>query len=130
MLSLKWVKEITDPDFESGKPISPEISKENSKFVGWLATYACRGIWRPDSLPNESAARQEFFGRFAHVSLKTLGLQLSEDTVAHVTGRIARSFDDAVADLASSLFRLQREFDDLAKPPANPAKIAEAKTSK
>jgi hypothetical protein len=42
--------------------------------------------------------------------LKTLGLQLSEDTVAKVNGRIARSLDCAVRDLAYSILRLGKEF--------------------
>ncbi len=126
MRSLEWVQAITKPAFETGKPVSPVIDQENSKFIGWLAVHACKGIWRPDSLPGESVARQEFFERFGHVSLKTLGLQLSEDTVAHVTGRIARSFDDAVTDLASSLRRLEKEFEDLAKAPATTGKKAPA----
>jgi len=37
-------------------------------------------------------------------------LQLSDDTVAKVTGRIARSFEDAVKDLAHNIHRLRREF--------------------
>jgi hypothetical protein len=130
MKSLEWVKEITKPGFDSGKPVSPPIDQEGSKYIGWLAQHACRGIWRPDSLPGESVARQEFFDRFAQVSLKTLGLQLSEDTVAHVTGRIARSFDDAVADLASSIRRLDKEFDDLAKPGAKTEKPHDIKPIK
>lgn len=61
-------------------------------------------------MPNDAEARQEFFERFAEVSLKTLGLQLSEDTVAKVNGRVARSFDCAVRDLAYSILRLRKEF--------------------
>lgn len=110
MKSLEWVKELTVPD-QSGETLkTPAIEPENAKHVGWLALHACRGIWRPDSLPHTAAARQEFFTKFADVSLKTLGLQLSEDTVAHVNGRIARSFDDAVKDLAGSIYKLSREF--------------------
>jgi hypothetical protein len=72
-------------------------------------------------LPHEADARIEFFEKFAAVSLKTLGLQLSEDTVAKVNGRIARSFDDAVKDLSSSVFRLRREFrGEAVEPVAGP----------
>ncbi len=110
MKSLAWVKEITLPDFSGKYPRSPEISSENSKYIGWLSVHAYKGIWRPDSLPTDAAARLEFFDKFADVSLKTLGLQLSDDTVAKVNGRIARSFDDAVKDLASSISRLRKEF--------------------
>lgn len=110
MKSLAWVKEITLPDFTGKHPKSPEINSENSKYIGWLSAHAYKGIWRPDSLPADAAARIEFFEKFADVSLKTLGLQLSDDTVAKVNGRIARSFDDAVKDLASSISRLRKEF--------------------
>lgn len=130
MKSLEWVKEITKPDFDTGRPVSPTIDQEGCKFIGWLALHACKGIWRPDSLPGESVARQEFFDRFANVSLKTLGLQLSEDTVAHVTGRVARSFDDAVTDLASSIRRLEKEFEELGKAGNNTEKKAEPKVTK
>jgi len=109
MRSLGWVKEITKPDF-SKKPLkSPEISSDNSKHLGWLSESAHKGIWRPDSLPNDAEARIDFFDRFSAVSLKTLGLQLSDDTVAKVNGRIARSFDDAVKDLSFSIYRLRKE---------------------
>ena len=107
--SLEWVKEITRPNYSGAQPRTPEIPTENAKFVGWLASHAYRGIWRPDSLPHESTARKDFFSRFAAVSLKTLGLQLSEDTVAKVNGRVARSFEDAVNDLSGSLARLRTE---------------------
>ncbi|MFN8394470.1 MAG: hypothetical protein U0176_07340 [Bacteroidia bacterium] len=47
----------------------------------------------------------DFFKKFGEkLSLKVLGLQLStEDAVSKVNGRIARSFDDAVNDLAGSI---------------------------
>lgn len=117
MKSLTWVKEITLPDFSGKQPKSPEISAENSKYLGWLSLHACKGIWRPDSLPPDVPARIEFFEKFADVSLKTLGLQLSDDTVAKVNGRIARSFDDAVRDLGSSIARLRKEFRGEKLPP-------------
>ncbi|MBO0936425.1 hypothetical protein J2I47_07685 [Fibrella sp. HMF5335] len=110
MKSLAWVKDVTMPDYSSKIPKSPTISSEDSKHIGWLASHAYKGIWRPDSLPHTSEARIEFFEKFADVSLKTLGLQLSEDTVAKVNGRVARAFEDAVKDLASSIARLRKEF--------------------
>jgi hypothetical protein len=73
--------------------------------------HACKGIWRPDSLPPEATIRKEFFAKFGDVSLKTLGLQLSEDTVARVNGRVARSFDDAVSDLVNNINRLKWELE-------------------
>lgn len=110
MKSLDWVREITKPSFDKkNHPISPTIEGETSKHIHWLALHAYRGIWRPDSLPADSTARRDFFEKFSEVSLKTLGLQLSDDTVAKVNGRIARSFDDAVADLASNIAKLKRE---------------------
>ena len=111
MKSLAWVKDITKPDFSGNHPVTPSIDAENAKYVGWLANHAYKGIWRPDSLPHEAEARIDFFTKFEDVSLKTLGLQLSEDTVAKVNGRIARSFDDAVKDLSSNLYRLDRELE-------------------
>jgi hypothetical protein len=110
MQSLSWVKEITKPDFTHKPPKAPPIPAENARYVGMLADNAEKGIWRPDSLPRNVEARIDFFRRFSDVSLKTLGLQLSDDTVAKVNGRIARSFEDAVQNLASSISRLRREF--------------------
>lgn len=112
MDSLTWLRDATSPLREKGKkPQSPTVQPEVTKHVNWLSMHACKGIWRPDSLPNEAEVRNRFFNTFADVSLKTLGLQLSEDTVARVNGRIARSFDDAVDDLAGSIHRLKREFE-------------------
>ena len=135
MKSLAWVKEITLPDFSGKQPKSPEINSDNSKFIGWLSTHAYKGIWRPDSLPPDAAARIEFFEKFSEVSLKTLGLQLSDDTVAQVNGRIARSFDDAVKDLASSIARLRKEFrgekvDPIPEPDADKPEIKSNSTKK
>lgn len=111
MQSLEWVNEVTEPTYEKGKkPVSPQIQSEMTKHIGWLAHSACKGIWRPDSLPNDAQARIDFFKKFSQVSLKTLGLQLSDDTVAKVNGRVARSFEDAVNDLSSSIARLRKEF--------------------
>jgi hypothetical protein len=76
---------------------------------------ACKGIWRPDSLPQGAVVRDQFFDKFGAVSLKVLGLQLSDDTVSKVTGRVARSFDDAASDLAGSLFRLKKELESVDK---------------
>jgi hypothetical protein len=122
MKSLAWMKDATRPDFHTKPPTSPSIAPEQTKFVYWLADSAHKGIWRPDSLPVEADARNEFFDKFAAVSLKTLGLQLSEDTVAKVNGRIARSFDDAVRDLTSSLSRLRKEFrNEPVEPEAEPS---------
>lgn len=109
MKSLAWLKDITKPDFSGKKPKSFPIESENAKYIGWLSDSAHKGIWRPDSLPNNAHARIEFFERFSAVSLKTLGLQLSDDTVAKVNGRIARSFEDAVKDLSSSIYRFRKE---------------------
>lgn len=130
MKSLTWVKEITLPDFTGKQPKSPEINSENSKYLGWLSLHACKGIWRPDSLPADVPARIEFFEKFADVSLKTLGLQLSDDTVAKVNGRIARSFDDAVRDLGSSIARLRKEFRGEKLPPEPEPPSAENTTTK
>lgn len=111
MGSLTWTKELTEPSKPSvGNPISPTLEPDKVKHIGWLSIHACKGIWRPDSLPPEAEVRQNFFEKFAQVSLKTLGLQLSDDTVAKVNGRVARTFDDAVRDLASSIARLRKEF--------------------
>jgi len=110
MKSLAWVKDVTKHDFTESPPKPPEIKPETIKHMSFLSDSAHKGIWRPDSLPHEALARQEFFEKFADVSLKTLGLQLSEDTVAKVNGRVARSFDDAARDLSSSIARLRSEF--------------------
>lgn len=111
MLSLEWVESISRTTYEGGKPFSPTLKPEVTKHVQWLAASAGKGIWRPDSLPKDAPARRQFFSKFGQVSLKTLGLQLSDDTVAKVNGRVARSFDDAVNDLAESIERLRREFE-------------------
>lgn len=128
MKSLAWVKDITRPDFTSRPPKSPKIESDQTKHIGWLAESAHKGIWRPDSLPNDAHARVEFFDKFAAVSLKTLGLQLSEDTVAKVNGRVARSFDDAARDLSSSIARLRKEFrGEQVEPEAEPGDVVEPK---
>jgi hypothetical protein len=110
MKSLAWVKDITKPDFSFNPPRSMPIDADKARYIGMLADNAQNGIWRPDSLPSDVEARVEFFKRFADVSLKTLGLQLSDDTVAKVNGRVARSFEDAVGNLSKSINRLRREF--------------------
>lgn len=110
MKSLTWVKQLTKPDFTQKPPKSHDIPSSQARYVGMLADNSEKGIWRPDSLPNEVPARIEFFQRFSEVSLQTLGLQLSEDTVAKVNGRIARSYDDAARNLAASIYRLRNEF--------------------
>lgn len=117
MKSLAWVKGITLPDYSGKQPKSPEISSEHSKYLGWLSAHAYKGIWRPDSLPADAEVRVEFFEKFSDVSLKTLGLQLSDDTVAKVNGRVARSFNDAVRDMAASIARLRKEFRGDKLPP-------------
>ena len=115
MKSLDWVRDVTSSEKGGdGKWHPPEVTQEVLDSLHKLADNACRGIWRPDSLP-KSAAREDFFSRFERVSLHTLGLQLSEDTVAKVNGRVARSFEDAVSNLAGSIYRLRMEFRALDK---------------
>lgn len=138
MDSLTWLRDATMPKFEKGKkPQSPTVEPEVAKHMNWLSMHACKGIWRPDSLPPAAEVRNRFFNTFADVSLKTLGLQLSEDTVARVNGRIARSFEDAVDDLAASIHRLRREFEgeelapeELVEPPPEEAGIPKTKPPK
>jgi hypothetical protein len=110
MHSLDWVSQVTKKD-EHAKNTFPGMTAENFLHIGRLSMNASRGIWRPDSLPRGADARENFFDRFSDVSLKTLGLQLSDDTVGRVNGRIARSFDDAANNLASSLRRLRWELE-------------------
>ena len=109
MRSLEWMKDLTKPERTAKGNRTPAVPAEDAKHIGWLSMHAYKGIWRPDSLPKHAPARRGFFQTFADVSLKTLGLQLSDDTVAKVNGRVARSFDDAVRDLASSILRLRNE---------------------
>ena len=125
MKSLAWIKDCTKPDFTTKPhPTSPSVAADKTKHIFWLADSAHKGIWRPDSLPPEADARNEFFDKFSAVSLKTLGLQLSEDTVAKVNGRVARSFDDAVRDLTSSLSRLRKEFrNEPVEPEVDPSDV-------
>lgn len=113
MRSFEWVREVTRSQESSGPYKAPKLDDETVGYIGRLSMNACKGIWRPDSLPQRAIVREEFFERFGAVSLKVLGLQLSEDTVSKVTGRIARSFNDAVTDLASSIHRLRREFEEI-----------------
>jgi predicted nucleotidyltransferase len=115
MKSFEWVKKATAPDYDEDVYKAPKLTDDEVKQIGRLSLNACKGIWRPDSLPSDAEAREEFFTKFGEVSLKTLGLQLSEDTVAKVNGRIARSFDDAVKDLSSSIRRLKWEFENIEK---------------
>jgi hypothetical protein len=122
MRSFEWVKEITAPEeMGEGDWKSPSLASDQVKQIGRLSLNACKGIWRPDSLPQGALARDEFFKRFSAASLDILGLQLSEDTVANVNGRIAHSFDDAIRDLSSSLRRLRYELEELDKKKAGAA---------
>ena len=113
MKSFEWVNDITAPIYEADKRKVAKLDDEQIIKLSQLSQNACKGIWRPDSLPHGADARDEFFTKFNEVSLKVLGLQLSEDTVSNVNGRIARSFNDAVSDLSESIYRLKREFEGL-----------------
>ncbi|MEQ9261584.1 MAG: hypothetical protein RLP14_00340 [Owenweeksia sp.] len=115
MHSFDWVKRITTPEDydEIYKP--PKLNEQDITNIGRLSMNASKGIWRPDSLPPGAAARDDFFKKFGDVSLKVLGLQLSEDTVSKVNGRVARSFDDAVEDLSHSIYKLKKEFEFIEK---------------
>lgn len=115
MRSFTWVRDLTKPEDGEGSYKPPTLDPNDVTHIGRLAMNACKGIWRPDSLPQGADVREDFFRRFSDVSLKVLGLQLSEDTVSKVTGRIARSFDDAVSDLSSSIRRLRYELEDIDK---------------
>lgn len=115
MRSFEWVKDVTAPEDKDEAYKPPELSPEVVTQIGRLSVNACKGIWRPDSLPQGAQAREEFFNKFNAASLNVLGLQLSEDTVSRVNGRIARSFDDAVRDLAGSLRRLRYELESVGK---------------
>lgn len=115
MHSFDWVKRITSPEDYEETYKAPTLSDQDVTNIGRLSMNASKGIWRPDSLPPDAAAREDFFKKFGDVSLKVLGLQLSEDTVSKVNGRIARSFDDAVEDLSHSIYRLRKEFEYIEK---------------
>ena len=116
MRSFEWIRDVTAPEDKDEAYKPPNLAPEVVTQIGRLSLNACKGIWRPDSLPQGAQAREEFFNKFNAASLNVLGLQLSEDTVARVNGRIARSFDDAARDLAGSLRRLRYELEDVEKP--------------
>lgn len=120
MRSFEWVKDVTAPEDKDEAYKPPELAPDVVKQIGRLSVNACKGIWRPDSLPQGAEAREEFFNKFNAASLNVLGLQLSEDTVSRVNGRIARSFDDAARDLAGSLRRLRYELEDSGKTSVTP----------
>jgi hypothetical protein len=63
-------------------------------------------------------AQQQQIAPLARLSLSVLGMQLSEDTVSKVNGRVARSLSDAVNDLASSIRRLHWELKNPAPGPS------------
>jgi hypothetical protein len=113
MRSLQWVSTVTAPDYDKGQRKAPELSPETIIQISRLSMHACRGIWRPDSLPKGAQVREEFFEKFNSVSLKVLGLQLSEEAVEKVFGRVARSFECAVADVAQSLERLSHDLQNI-----------------
>lgn len=125
MRSFEWIRDITAPEDRDADYRPPELNGDQVTQIGRLSLNACKGIWRPDSLPQGAQAREEFFGRFNAASLNVLGLQLSDDTVARVNGRIARSFDDAARDFSSSLRRLRYELDDSDKRRPQAARSAE-----
>jgi hypothetical protein len=102
MESLEWVAHITkSKKSEQGDYERPKLSEDPLDSINKLSQNAVKSIWRPDSLPRGVKTRENSFGEFERVSLHTLGLQLSEDTVAHVNGRVARSFEDAVIGLSA-----------------------------
>jgi hypothetical protein len=116
MESLEWVAAVTkSKKNDQGDYEQPKLDEETLDCINKLSQNAVKGIWRPDSLPKGARTREDFFGKFERVSLHTLGLQLSEDTVAHVNGRVARSFEDAVSDLGNSIYRLKLELRGIAK---------------
>ena len=118
MRSFEWLRDATRKprsDAQDKPAPVPRLDDEQNKCLYRLSDNACQGIWRPDSLPPNASIRAEFFERFSSASLNVLGLQLSENTVSKTTGRIARSYDDAVENLAKSIHRLGRELDDLGK---------------
>jgi hypothetical protein len=128
MQSLDWVQQITQSTKkEGGEYSNPELDEKQIQSLSHLSENACKGIWRPDSLPGNAAAREQFFGRFSKISFHTLGLQLSDDTVAKVTGRVARSFNCAVTDLASNIYRLKKELGKIDKPKSVNAKSGDDK---
>jgi hypothetical protein len=130
MQSLEWVNAITESKKGSDdRFLAIQLDVDDVCCLNKLAANACRGIWRPDSLPKRVPAREEFFARLNRVSLHTLGLQLSDGTVAKVTGRVARSFESAVADLAHNICRLKREFKKLETAQANDANAKQLGTS-
>src|SRR5579862_246349 len=115
MRSFEWIRDVTAPEDREETYKPPQLQPDEVTPIGRLSLNACKGIWRPDSLPQGAQAREEFFNRFNAASLNVLGLQLSEDTVSRVNGRIARSFEDAARDLAGSLRRLKYEIDEIEK---------------
>jgi hypothetical protein len=116
MQSFDWVRDVTRSTDAPGHSYkAPNLTDDITGSIGKLSMNACKGIWRPDSLPQGAVVRDQFFDKFGAVSLKVLGLQLSDDTVSKVTGRVARSFDDAASDLAGSLFRLKKELESVDK---------------
>jgi hypothetical protein len=114
MQSLEWVQGVSRSTKQAdGNYAPPTFDEKTVQSLNNLAENACKGIWRPDSLPGRADAREQFFSRFSKISFQTLGLQLSDDTVAKVSGRVARSFDCAVTDLANSIYRLKKEFEKI-----------------
>jgi hypothetical protein len=124
MRSFEWVRDVTGPEDKDEAYKPPELTPDEVRQIGRFSLNACKGIWRPDSLPQGAQAREEFFNKFNAASLNVLGLQLSEDTVSRVNGRIARSFEDAARDLAGSLRRLRHELDEAAKASVTPKEKA------
>lgn len=54
LMSMEWIRDKTQPSFETGIPVSPTILPDSTKFIHWIARSASKGIWRPDSLPPDS----------------------------------------------------------------------------
>ena len=116
MRSLEWVRDVTRSNRnDDGEWQQATLEGDALQGVQKLSDNACKGIWRPDSLPKKAPVRENFFANFERVALHTLGLQLSDDTVAKVNGRVARSFEDAEKDLANSIYRLKMEFRQIKK---------------
>jgi hypothetical protein len=69
MQSLEWVRDVTKSKRnEDGSYDERTLDEKQINSLRHLAENACKGIWRPDSLPGKAQAREEFFSRFDKIS--------------------------------------------------------------
>ncbi|HKM83422.1 MAG TPA: hypothetical protein VJY15_20990 [Candidatus Acidoferrum sp.] len=66
MQSLEWLRDVSKSQKQEDSSYEvPTLLRQDIEALNKLAENACKGIWRPDSLPGRAQAREDFFSRFS-----------------------------------------------------------------